>query len=72
LDAHGAVVLEVPESLALYFDQVKRFDVPAGALQGGNYVAEVGVIAQRSDIPRRDLLRASPVSARATFVIPPK
>jgi P pilus assembly chaperone PapD len=72
LDANGAVVLEVPESLALYFDQVKRFDVPAGALQHGSYVAEVGVIAQRSDIPRRDLLRAPPVSARARFAIPVK
>jgi hypothetical protein len=68
-NADGDVVHESTDLLAIYFDLVKRFELPRG-LTSGSYTAEIALTAARRDIPSSDLVQAPPASRSVTFRVP--
>ncbi len=68
-DASGRVIASTEEGFAAYFDLVKRMQLPLSNPTPGQYLVEVTLTPERSDIPPPDRSDSQPVTGRVTFQI---
>ncbi len=64
----GKKVYERMHSTTVYFDVLKRMDIPFDQLENGKqYTAEIRFLPERSDISDEELVKTEPVSKSTTF-----
>ncbi|MBI5646349.1 MAG: hypothetical protein HY962_05405 [Ignavibacteriae bacterium] len=69
LDARGEPVAETLESIAVYYELVRRFHFEAGKLPPGNYTAEIMVNGSRDDIPKEQQSQSPPHTVSKALAI---
>lgn len=69
LNQSGTVQLERRQSVALYFDNIRRFEFDASQLPPGQYTAQLTFETRRNDMSISDLVQAEPVTKQLTFRI---
>jgi P pilus assembly chaperone PapD len=69
LDSSGKVVSDEKQAIAVYVPERRRFAAALADVAPGNYVAELTLLAERSDLPQDELVKLEPVTARTEFSV---
>jgi len=69
-DTDGELVLSEQNLVSIYYDGLRRIDLPASDLLAGTYEYEVSFTSGRSDINEQNTISAPPSTARGTFTKP--
>jgi len=68
-DHNNRIVHSTSEPVAIYFNMLKKVELPAGLLQPGTYTAEISLATTRNDVPPSRIVQGTGITDHFAFTV---